>query len=143
MAGRGATQQQERILFALKRLEKVAHRREDDDAIAKCKEWLDIVHAATPSHVVLLQNIAKAALELIGEIEIAVKFEIRKVLFPIQSIKDAADEAGMQFVPERYFHWLKDGDAYSPEQMMSMLEGDAEDLKIASEALQIDSSQSH
>jgi hypothetical protein len=138
VAKRNDTQRRERILFALRRIEKVARRRKDEKAIAKCGEWFEIVQAATSAHSALLKNITKASLELIGEIEIVVQFEIRKVLFPIQSIKDAADEAGRKFAPDRYFHWLNDDDAYSEEKMMSLLEGDVDDLKIAAEALKHD-----
>ena len=78
------------------------------------------------------------AILLCGEINIAVQFEIRKVLFPLQDIKDAADEAGRLFTPERYFHWLPDDHTFSPEMLMKLLEGDIDDLTIATDTLKHD-----
>jgi len=137
MRAKDFKQASDEMLVALEQIRTVASHRQNRNALWKIQRLYEkmMMYDNVSKHPAndavqrqFIRTTANKALELVDQIKLPIKLEIREVLFPLPDIKRAAHELGTQLYPD-YLQWT-DGetDVY---KLLEMLEGDLDLLEQA------------
>jgi hypothetical protein len=60
-----------------------------------------------------------------------INLELREIVYPLSEIKESTHQFGVLFIPSKYLTWMPEDRPLSPEEAISYLERQLDNLDIA------------
>jgi len=131
---------QEETEFAIKKIAEVAEQRKDEDASARCKALSRVLiktgaaqrsPAARRRSTKLVEQVEFEASQLAEDLSIVISVELREIVYPLPEIKERTHQFGVLFTPSKYLTWMPENRPLSPEEAISYLERQLDNLDFA------------
>ena len=130
----------EEIELAIKKIAEVAEQRKDEDASTRCKELLRMLIKTSVTHrslaprsgnKKLMERIKFEIVRLAEDLSMVINLELREIVYPLQDIKESTHRFGVLFTPSKYLTWMPEDRPLSPEEAISYLERQLDNLDFA------------
>ncbi len=134
----------EEVELAIRKIEGVAEQRKDDDALRRSRtllHLLDKIRAVQRSPASrrktqkVMAWIKFNLIRLAEDLSMVINLELREIVFPLQEIKESTHQFGVLFSPSKYLKWMPEDRPLSPEEAISYLERQLNNLNFALELL--------
>lgn len=123
------------FLFVLNEIKQIALNRNFENIVIKANmcslEVEDWTINYTSDEIESMKN---NLINLIDDLLLIIKTEMRFILFPLPDIKKEAYDIGKKYM-SNFLEWLQSVDNYTPEKIMSILEEEIYQLNLARENL--------
>lgn len=123
------------FIFVLNEIKQIALNRNFETVVIKANMFfLEVENwtiRSTPDEMELMKN---NLINLIDDLLLVIKTEMRFILFPLPDIKKETYDIGKKFM-SNFLEWLHSVDNYTPEKIMSILEEEIYQLNLARENL--------
>jgi hypothetical protein len=130
----------EEIELAIKKIAEVAAQRKDEDALTRCKVLSRMLVKTSAAQRFLLAGYGNKKLkeriefeidQLAEDLSMVINLELREIVYPLSEIKESTHQFGVLFIPSKYLTWMPEDRPLSPEEAISYLERQLDNLDIA------------
>jgi hypothetical protein len=135
---------QEELELAIKKIGDVAEQRKDEDALRRCRALLRRLSKTSDAQRLLLagtgnrkmkKQIEFEILRLAEDLSMVINLELREIVYPLEDIKESTHRFGVLFTPSKYLTWMPEDRPLSPEEAISYLERQLDNLNFALDLL--------
>jgi len=132
----------EEVELAIKKIVDVAEQRKDENALTRCRALFRLLLKTTPAqrplairtrNEKLRGRIEYEMFRLAEDLSMVINLELREIVYPLPEIKENTHRFGVLFTPSKYLTWMPEDRPLSPEEAISYLERQLDNLDFGLE----------